>query len=225
MKRVMFPLVVTMTFVISGIGYADNQTATITPTSTINPASTTNTKFNAATIKSGQADTAIKLYDEPNNSAKVLGSLNINQRLVPIFQKDGWIKVGNPTDGTVGWINKDEYQQAIDAAIHQNVQTIYIEQIDKNGKKPQITVYQNGKKLTGDQAQAIYTNIKKQQQEMQKNMQIFQQRMNSWMNQQMQVMNTPMLAFPAMPVLQPVVIVENPTSTNVTDTSKETAKK
>lgn len=170
------------------------------------------------TAASSTTDDVIKLYAEPNTKAKVLASIDVSQQLIPIFHKDGWIKVGNPADGAVGWIDKKQFQQAMNNAFHQHIQTVYVQKIQQNGKAPQVTVYQDGKKLTGEQANAVYANIKKHQQQMQKNMHLFQEHMNAWMNQ-------PMPAFPIMAMPQPVIIIENGNGNNHATATENAAKK
>lgn len=150
--------------------------------------------------------TEVTLHADANDSSKVLAKVDVSQRLVPFFNKGEWIKVGDPANGQVGWINKEQYRKAMNDAIQQSVQTVYVEQTDAKGKKPQITVYQNGKKLTGEQADAVYKKVQKRQKKMQKRFARFQQRMNQWANSQMQRMNGPMMNTP---IMQPIVIVEN----------------
>ena len=51
----------------------------------------------------------IPLYDTPAANAKVVGKVDLAKGIVPIFtSKDGkWMKVGNPNDGSVGWMKSD----------------------------------------------------------------------------------------------------------------------
>lgn len=163
----------------------------------------------AKKIEAGKTTTEIKLYAENTDSSKVLAKVDVSQRLVPFFNKGKWIKVGDPTNGQVGWINKEQYRKAMNDAIHQSVQTVYVEQNVVKGKKPEITVYQNGQKLTGKHADEIYKNVQKQQAQMQKRFARFQKRMNHWSHEQMQTMDNSMMNFPMMPMMQPIVIVEN----------------
>lgn len=205
MKRVILPLVATMVMMSASAGvYAANQaTAAATPTPIQSTTKTaTPTQATTKTTTATNANVMIKLYAAPDTKSNVLASLDVSQQLIPIFQKDGWIKVGSPTDGAVGWINKQQYQTAVNSAWHQSVQTVYVQQVQQQGKAPELTVYQNGQKLTGDQAKAVVANMQKQQQQMQKSMVAFQQHMNAWMNQ-------PLLTFPVMAMPQPVIIIEN----------------
>lgn len=225
MKKIFIPLLLTVTTFAASITYAD--TANVTQAEMVKNKGITTTTSQANAENNAQTNTLIHFYAEPNSSSKIISTYNVKQAtnnhyLIPIFQKDGWIKVGDPTNGDVGWINKEQYQKAMNTAIHESLQTVYIEQIDNaaQGKPSEITVYQNGKKLTGEEAKAIYTKIEKQQQQMQQSMQAFQTRMNNWMDQNMQMANVPM---PTFPLMQPVIIVENHSSTD-TNTTPKTAK-
>lgn len=170
---------------------------------------------NTAPNKQSQTQTpkkeldTVKLYQEASDTSNVLATINLEQRLVPFYKKGDWIKVGDPSNGQVGWINKEQYRNAMNNIVKQSVQTIYIEQNDENNGKPQITVYQNGQKVTGKQADEIYKQVQKQQENMQAHFMMMQKSMNNWMNQQMQMLNSPMTEFSNLPVLQPIIIVEN----------------
>lgn len=52
----------------------------------------------------------ITLYEQPTNTAKVVGTLNSDNGLTPIFtpKNSEWIKVADPTNGNVGWIKSSE---------------------------------------------------------------------------------------------------------------------
>ncbi len=50
------------------------------------------------------APTALNLHEQPNTQSKIVETLASASPLIPIYQKDGWSKVGNPTNGETGWI-------------------------------------------------------------------------------------------------------------------------
>lgn len=54
----------------------------------------------------------ISLYDEPKDNAKILGKIDIEAGVVPIFSTKGgeWMKVGDPRNGNVGWIKSSDTQ-------------------------------------------------------------------------------------------------------------------
>lgn len=49
---------------------------------------------------------SINLYEEPKDAAKVVGSLDSDVGIIPIFtpEKGDWIKVADPRNGNVGWV-------------------------------------------------------------------------------------------------------------------------
>jgi len=200
MKKLMIPFALTATLIGSTVYAVDN--AKVDTKDAIK-------QYQSKQTGANKAATEVKLYAENNDSSKVLAKIDVSQNLVPFFSKGGWIKVGDPANGQVGWINKGRYREAMNDAIHQSVQTVYIEQTKVNGKKPEITVYQNGQKLSGKKADEIYERVNKQQAQMQEHFARFQKRMNQWANAQMQMMNNPMMGFSMMPMMQPIVIVEN----------------
>ncbi|PSV30916.1 hypothetical protein C9J44_20335 [Photobacterium sp. GB-27] len=46
----------------------------------------------------------IKLYQEPNVSAKVIETIKTDVPLITIYKNEGWSKVGDPSNGQTGWI-------------------------------------------------------------------------------------------------------------------------
>jgi Bacterial SH3 domain len=52
----------------------------------------------------------VNLYDQPQNAAKVIGTIDAAQGIIPIFtQPNGeWLKVGDPRNGNVGWVKTSE---------------------------------------------------------------------------------------------------------------------
>ncbi|KJF94258.1 SH3 domain-containing protein [Photobacterium angustum] len=47
---------------------------------------------------------SIKLYQEPNVSAKVVETIKTDVPLITIYKNEGWSKVGDPSNGKTGWI-------------------------------------------------------------------------------------------------------------------------
>jgi SH3-like domain-containing protein len=52
----------------------------------------------------------INLYDQPDEKAKVIGTVDLSAGIIPILTpKEGsWIKVADPRNGNVGWIKSNE---------------------------------------------------------------------------------------------------------------------
>lgn len=109
--------------------------------------------------------TQVKLYKTPHLNADILAKIKPDKRLVLIIQKGKWIKVGDPTDGTVGWINEKQYDRAVQNFYRPNVQTIFIRSDrDSSGQsKVDVVVYRNGEKLSGTEATTYYEQVKAQQ--------------------------------------------------------------
>lgn len=106
----------------------------------------------------------VVLY-ESEAGKTVTQKLPINTHLIKIYQKKDWIKVANPNDGSVGWINQTQYQKAVDEFNQPNVQEVFISKsVDKNNK-PEINVvaYKNGKPVSQQEANAMYEKIKQEQ--------------------------------------------------------------
>lgn len=153
------------------------------------------------------ASQQLNLYAEPSTSAKVVGKIDLFYGLIPIYQKDGWVKVGDPSDGDTGWLNMDQYKKAVDAFNKARTQTVYI-QMNNTGKKgqPRLVVFENGKKVTDKKkAKKIYKDLQKDQAKVSKQMEDMQTQMDKMMQgfgpmPDMQV-------FPMQPV---VVVVQSP---------------
>lgn len=130
----------------------------------------------------------ISLYDQPNNNAKVVGTVDPATGIVPIFSpKPGdWIKIGDPRNGNVGWIKSTELK-SISGSVS------YTQKIINNGNGPQVyQVVQYGKAepLTAEQMR----NLQLQQQ-------TFQRSVQKMMNEMMSDMNN-------FPWVMPMIVVE-----------------
>lgn len=119
----------------------------------------------------------VSIYSQPSTRSKIIEKVSPNADLVEIFKKNqDWVKVGNPTNGNVGWINEKQYRQAWEAFNKPDIRTVYVQytKADKNGK-PQVNIiaYQNGEKVSDKEAKKLYQQIKKQNFAEQKKMQQF----------------------------------------------------
>lgn len=137
----------------------------------VNSSANQNTTKNQLSFNSSEQ---VLLYQDANDS-KIIAKLSPTVRLVPIFQQKNWVKVGNLTNGQVGWINLEQYRHAQAAYFQPNVQTMFIQVEKDHAGKPTVNViaYQNGAKLTDQQAKSLYQRIKKQQEEQFKQMERF----------------------------------------------------
>lgn len=107
----------------------------------------------------------IVIYSAPNKTAKVEKKVDPTERLIPIYQKKNWIKVGDPKNGETGWINRDQYNAAMSAYYQPEVQTVFIRTTQNSKEKPKVDViaYKNGKKLSEKEAKSLYRRINEQQ--------------------------------------------------------------
>jgi hypothetical protein len=162
----------------------------------------------------------VLLY-KAKQSNDVVAKISPASRLVPIIQKGEWVKVGNPQNGQVGWINLNQYQQARNDFYRPDIQTVYVSMKQSKQGKPtwNIVAYKNGKQLTSKQAKQLYQRWRNQQITWQQNWQRNWRRnmwtMNRWMDQQLwqaqQMMNTawrnapwaePIVVMPSLPTVQ-----------------------
>lgn len=155
----------------------------------------------------------VMIYSQPSESSKVIEKINPNVRLVEIFQKSkDWIKVGNPNNGNVGWINQQQYQQAWNEFNQPNIKTIFVQysKNDKNGK-PEMNViaYQNGKKVSDKEAKELYEKIKKQNSAEQKQMQQFFSQVNQNMGPFFSNAGFGSNHLPNFPNMRPMIIIDN----------------
>jgi hypothetical protein len=126
----------------------------------ISPTAETKTTTEAPTLNS------IALYDSPNSSGKILKQFPFPARLIPVFRQGEWLKVGDPRDGQVGWVNLQQYRQARFNYFRPDIQTVYM-QVDRQDPKKQpavnIIAYKNGQKLSDQEALELYKKIRANQ--------------------------------------------------------------
>lgn len=226
MKKLKFSLAAAMLLSSSALAFAANPPAKAVSTAPVNTTTTPTTlaqkampqvvpvqqdqkslKKNPKVSQDDSDAMAVNLYATPDKSANIIGKVDTTQDMVPFFRKNGWIKVGNPEDGQVGWINKAEYHKAVIASFHRNVQTMFIE-VDQTKNNPVITAYKNGKKLTSEEAQALYKKIQKRQARMNRKLRHFKKRMRSWYRREMNNVQSVFMPLPSSQIMQPVVILE-----------------
>lgn len=108
----------------------------------------------------------IKLYDKPHASHVHLW-LPVSSHLVPIFRQGDWVKVGDRSNGQVGWVDIKQYRAARVAYFRPDVQTVFVNSTRSKSGKPTISIiaYKNGKKLTDKAARTLYLKMAKQQQQ------------------------------------------------------------
>lgn len=172
-------------------------------------AAETDPPTNSAAAKESSAEPTITLYANDNDK-NIIKTLSPSTRLIKIYQKGDWIKVGNPEDGTVGWINQKQYQQALEAFYKPNIQEIVISQTTDKNNKPQIKIvaYKNGKPISQKEAEALYENVKKQQAAQAEYWEKFSKNMVNIQNSMMkEFFENPFFTQP-MTIPLPVIVVE-----------------
>ena len=133
----------------------------------------------------------ITLYDQPATNAKKIGIINAETGLIPIFndKTNTWVKVGDPSNGNVGWI------QSSDLAMQNGIIGFTFTQktLGKEGF-PQTTTVQFGQpqNMSPQQMQEYLKKLHVRQFEIQQNI---QEMLNNMYTNQM--LNTPMV----MPVI------------------------
>ncbi|MGD9108581.1 MAG: hypothetical protein PVI75_05365 [Gammaproteobacteria bacterium] len=131
-------------------------------------------------------DKKLKIFDQPSVKGKVVNQVIPGRRLIPFYRKNGWLKVGDPATGKVGWINVKQYYNTIfnvpQRSTLQSVSVTINEKPDKDGKY-EIVVYKNGKKIDKKEVAKVIKKINAQQQFMRKRFQMMQQQINQLFKQ------------------------------------------
>lgn len=122
-------------------------------------------------ITSNSFAKSISLYDEPKTDAKIVGTIDPSQGIIPIYTpKDGgWVKVGNPKNGNVGWVKSSDLAQAGTSASGFS----FSQEVEKTGNGPETYVFKLGipTALTKEQSDALYKQIQAQQAAIQQSVQ------------------------------------------------------
>lgn len=128
----------------------------------------------------------INLYEQPKSDAKIVGSVDSEIGIIPIFTpKDvDWIKVGDPRNGNVGWVKKSDM-----GGLNINLNII---KTGKNGQSYQAIQY-GGTQVNPQQLIDTMQQLQQQQNAMQNLINDMQKNMpKNWMN---------------VPMIMPVLVV------------------
>lgn len=110
----------------------------------------------------------LNLYDQPKSDAKVIGTINAETGIVPIFTSTDkvWLKVGDPTNGNVGWVKASDLSG-------QTNNVMFTQQITNNGQGPQTYTIQFGmpKQFSTAEVQKLLKQWQLQQTMIEKNLQ------------------------------------------------------
>jgi hypothetical protein len=148
----------------------------------------------------------INLYDQPNTTAKVVGSINESAKLVPIFtNKAGdWMKVGDPTNGNVGWVKVSDFNNSGNGATSAGF-SISEETVNTpNGPKTYRTI-QFAQPEDNAQTQLAIKHLVEQQQAIMQNSQRMFNDVYKQMNDLYKSNPAAFGSFP--PIMMPVVVV------------------
>lgn len=125
--------------------------------------------------------TIINLYDQPKNDGKIIGTVDSEKGIIPIFTpKDGqWVKIADPSNGNVGWAKASSLK--VDS---KNGYTFSAHTISQHGG-PESYVIQFGvpKPLTDAQLKEYTKKMQERQQAIEKNMQSMMQSMFTQFNE------------------------------------------
>lgn len=149
---------------------------------------------------------SISLYDQPKEGAKVIGTVDSEAGIMPIFTpKDNtaWVKVADPRNGNVGWIKSIELNNKNGSSV------TFTQSVIDSGKEPQGFQIQFGmpQKMSPEQTQAMMKQIQASQRALQDDM----QRMMK------DVFKNTQMTWPNFPLVVPVIMVPAPAApTNVT---------
>lgn len=180
------------------------------------------TLIHAATIPNTNP---IQLHQSPDTTSKVIGTLKPGDTLIPIFQKNDWVEIGNPSDGTVGWAKQSEMQKA-------GYPTIFIRTFNQTPGQSgyKVIQYTGNGKMDQKQIDEIMKHTQKQQADFQKAMnQLMEQNATNLQrfNQQFQQLwenNSKQIKQFMAPILQPVIVVppqqKNPESKDTSQIKK-----
>lgn len=113
----------------------------------------------------------INLYDQPTAQAKIVGTIDPANGIVPIFtpKAGDWIKIGDPHNGNVGWVKSSDLAHA--GPISNGF--TFTQSITNNGAAPESYVMHFGAPphMTPEQSAAFFKQIQTQQSAIQKDMQ------------------------------------------------------
>ncbi len=113
----------------------------------------------------------INLYEQPKDDAKVMGTIDPSKGIVPIYtpKEGGWVKVGSPQNGNVGWVKSAE----LGAAGSTSTGFSFSQQVENTGAGPKSYVFKFGipASLSKEQSEALYKQIQEQQAAIQKSIQ------------------------------------------------------
>lgn len=150
---------------------------------------------------------SINLYAEPQDSAKVVSTLDPKVGMIPIYtpEKSDWIKVADPRNGNVGWV------KAKDLNAENTTEYTFTQRFMNTGAAPQtyqIIQFGGPNKMTPEQIQLQLKQNEQKQQQLQENinkaMQDMINDMNKFYHWNSQWLNN------NVPFVMPIIVVPAP---------------
>lgn len=156
---------------------------------------------------------AINLYENPQDNAKVIGTIDLAAGIIPIYtpQNGLWMKVGDPKNGNTGWIKSSELKDS-NGKILSVSQTI---REGNNGNNVQSMEMTYGKPLTPEQRKMMQDQLLQQQNNAAKSMMMIQQNLEDvkqLYKQQVDLMQK--IGFPVVPGMGTTPAKATPGTTN-----------
>ncbi len=106
-------------------------------------------------------------HEQPKITAPVTLKVPVFTNLVPFFKQGDWVKVGDPKNGQVVWVNIQQVQKSRREYFNQTYQSFYFSAVtntdDKGNPKTKIVAYRNGKKLSDKETKALYEKMRHEQ--------------------------------------------------------------
>lgn len=152
MQIKLISILVIMLLVFSQNTLAETNKNTTTPTTVASNNTTTN-------------QVLLILREEPNDNAKIVTSLTKYQPLIPFHEQNGWLKVGNQQDGSVGWVKKQDFTnyQFASRFPHYSRTIITETKNDKGQPVYQILESNSANKMTQQQAANLISQMEQRQ--------------------------------------------------------------
>lgn len=125
----------------TGLGYAESESKEATPAPVAN----------------------VSLYEQPDAKSKLVEAITPGSPLIPIFSQGNWLKVADPANGQVGWINNETLPP-------QN--RVYVKTITQSANTPnknssQVVQYTGSEQLDEKQMGQLMQNLQNRQAELQ----------------------------------------------------------
>lgn len=145
---------------------------------TFTPVNAEPTATKAETLK--PINNIITLYESPDQTSASVGQVKPSLGLIPIFAEGNWIKVANPENGDVGWVNAETLKTK-GLKIQQTKLRSFSTQ---NNTDEEVRTFQfSFPKLSDEQINRAVKSFDENRKELQENMKQFQEIVDQMMNQ------------------------------------------